>query len=106
MTPHAERHWIAAQSFDEGNPHVYDMVVRLAFRALARGRAHYGIGAIFEQLRYLSMRTRTNRYRLNNNYRAYYVRKMMAEHPKLETFFEVRVSMFDEPPSTAQGRLF
>jgi len=35
-------------------------------------------------------------FKLNNNYRAFYARKIMAEVPELAGFFEVRASAADQ----------
>lgn len=78
-------------AFHQANPHVYARLVELVADEVACGATRIGVGALFERLRY-SERTETNgdRYRLNNDLRADYVRHLIAEHPEWADFFETR----------------
>ena len=83
-------------AFHACNPHVYDELVRLARRLRVRGIDRYGIAGLFEVLRYdHTIRTGTADWKLNNNYRAFYARMIMANHPELANLFEVRRSAAD-----------
>lgn len=69
----------------------------VAHRALLlrrRGVAHYGIGAIFESIRFDYAAGLLGKdpegYRLNNNYRSRLARLLADEHPELRGFFEER----------------
>lgn len=79
--------------FDEANPHVYGNLRALALEAVRSGRPRLGIGALFEELRWRYM-VQTDcpegEYRLNNNYRALYARKLAAGCPELVNAFETR----------------
>lgn len=82
-----ERFW----EFHRLNPSVYHALVRLARQVKAAGRTHFGIGALFERLRFeAALQTWGDEYRLNNNYRSRYARLIMAQEPDLEGFFETR----------------
>lgn len=79
------------RAFHRANPHVYARLVELVADAVLRGETRIGAGALFEQLRYAE-RTETNgdRYRLNNDFRAPYVRLLVQEHPEWRDLFETR----------------
>lgn len=82
-------------AFHERNPHVYAKLVEIAHFVQSKGRASWGIAAIFERLRWVSeFETEGDLYKLNNDYRAFYSRMLMRE-PDLSGFFRVRVSAAD-----------
>ena len=84
---HAERF----AAFHQANPHVFDNLARLSLDLRARGASRIGIGMLFEVLRWqYALRTSGDDYRLNNNHRAFYARKLMADVPDLAGLFEVR----------------
>lgn len=77
--------------FDRKNPQVYKELVELALQAKHRGRRKIGIGMLFEVLRWNRFILTTDPdFKLNNNYRSRYARKLMAEHRELEGIFEIR----------------
>lgn len=83
-------------AFHRDNPHVYHELRRLALHLQARGRKHYGIGGLFEVLRWQrAMETTDHDFKLNNDHRAFYARLLMAKEPLLKGFFATRVSWAD-----------
>lgn len=77
--------------FHEQNPHVLVALETLAADYLAAGRERIGIGMLFEVLRYQSgIRTVGDQFRLNNDYRALYVRLVVERHPEWADAFETR----------------
>lgn len=78
-------------AFHQTNPHVHTRLIELITEAVLQGATRIGVGALFERLRYAE-RTETNgdRYALNNDYRAPYVRLITAEHPEWAGLFETR----------------
>lgn len=90
------------QEFHENNHHVYEVLVRLAREWVSRtGRRRIGIAALFERARWeLSLQT-TETPRLNNTYRAFYARLIMACEPDLNDVFETRHSAADETQMAA-----
>ena len=83
-------------AFHACNPHVYDELVALARRLRARGIDRYGIAGLFEVLRYdYTLRTGGEPFKLNNSYRAYYARMIMANESELAGLFELRTSAAD-----------
>lgn len=80
------------ERFHADNPQVYEQLVRLCRLAERRGRDRIGIGMLWERLRWeFYMSTTGDLWKLNNNYRSRYARKLMAEFPEFEGLFETRV---------------
>lgn len=81
------------ERFDELNPWVYRQLVRMTLDLVERGRRRIGIGMLFEVMRWNWFMTTTDPdsdFKLNNNYRSRYARKLMDEYPELDGIFEVR----------------
>jgi hypothetical protein len=78
--------------FHRQNPHIYEALVRLARQAKASGRRKIGIELLFAGLRWERFITTTGNdaYKLNNNYRSRYARRIMEREPDLVGFFEIR----------------
>lgn len=77
--------------FHLANPRVYEELRDHALHLRRKGRAHYGIGALFEVVRFhRAMQTRSSALKLNNNYRALYARLLMENEPELRDFFRTR----------------
>lgn len=74
--------------------HVYREAVALALEARRRGIAHYGIKAICEVVRWQRTIAEPGHdaegFKVNNNYTALLAREIMAAHPQLDGFFEIR----------------
>jgi hypothetical protein len=82
--------------FHNENPWVYRELRRLALGLKKRGRGYYGIGALFEVLRYeRAMTTTDDEFKLNNNHRAFYARLLMRNESQLDGFFALRTSAAD-----------
>ena len=77
--------------FQKENPKVYEELLTLTEKAYQQGRKKFGIQMLFEIIRWNRMiHTTDPEFKINNNYAAYYARKIMAEHPKYEGMFNVR----------------
>ncbi len=84
-----KRKWIR---FDLENPRVYELLIKYAFQLIERGHKHYGIGAVFERIRWhTEIETTDSDFKLNNNYRAFYTRKFNADFPDYDGFFRTRI---------------
>ena len=78
--------------FHRENPAVYAELVKISRSLKERGREHYGIGALFEVIRFhRAIQTNDPDFKLNNNYRALYARMIMDQEPDLSDFFATRV---------------
>ncbi|HEX8851235.1 MAG TPA: hypothetical protein VF761_17045 [Gemmatimonadaceae bacterium] len=92
----------AYEEFHRNNPRVFDELVKLAREAQAAGAKHYGIAALFEVLRWHRLKSGEvipddDGFKLNNNLRAVYARKIMEAHPELAGFFRTRARAGEEP---------
>ena len=73
------------------NPHVYDLYKRFAIELLAAGRKRYGIAGITERIRWHTAVTTTDsEFKISNNYRSRYARKLMQEIPELQCMFKLK----------------
>lgn len=74
--------------YHRANPHVLPLLVKFVDEAVASGRKHYSINAIFERIRWhMDIETTGDDFKLNNNYRSRYVRLLEQEHPEYVGFF-------------------
>ena len=75
------------------NPHVYDLLLRLAREAQAAGKTKLGVNTLYTRARWdlwLATKDRADPdLKLNDGYTSRYARLLMKE-PGLEGFFEVR----------------
>lgn len=76
--------------FHRAHPEVYRMLVEKARQAKANGLKKYGIGALWEIMRWEFAMRKAGEFKLNNNHRAFYARHIMAAEPDLKGFFELR----------------
>lgn len=85
------------EQFHDDNPRVYAILVRLAREWVqATGRRTLGIKALWERARWeMAITTRGDEFKLNNNYHAFYARKIMAQEPDLAGIFKLRRSAAD-----------
>ncbi len=83
--------------FHRKSPEVYSTLVALARQwVAATGRRRLGIATLFERARWeLAITTSDPDFKLNNSYRAYYARLIMAREPDLVDLFAVRTSEAD-----------
>jgi hypothetical protein len=93
--------WTEETAFDRfhaENPRVYEVLVRLAREWVNRFGGHkLGIATLYETARWeISLATNAPDFRLNNNFRAYYARLIMAQERDLTGLFDLRASKADE----------
>ena len=81
--------------FHQQNPSVYDELVQMSINFRSKGNAgRIGIGMLFEVLRWNRLTTvvKDDRgFKLNNDFRSHYARKIMLEHPEFGDIFQVRI---------------
>ena len=88
----------AMESFHRDNPQVYELFKQYTGRARRSGRKHFGVGAVWERLRWeTQIETVNDEFKLNNNHRAYYARKYMRDFPEAQGFFRTRVVRREDP---------
>lgn len=82
----------AFERFHAEHPEVETYLIALAHEVKRKGHQRYGIGALWERLRWhfqIEIGLGDD-FKLNNNFRSRYARKIMHEHPDLDGFFEIR----------------
>ena len=81
----------------EQNQAVLDLLTKYALEAKRSGRERLSINLLFERARwYSTVETHGDAWKLNNNWRSFVARKLMADVPELAGFFETRKSQADE----------
>lgn len=85
------------EAFNQANPVVYEVIVRLAREWIAStGRRQMAIATLVERARWeLAFTTSDPDYKINNDFRAYYARLIMIREPDLKDLFELRRSAAD-----------
>jgi hypothetical protein len=72
------------------NPDVAKLFLRFARELAAKGRP-FGIGLITERVRYeCAMSTTPGKFKINNNWRSYLARWLIAQDPSLEQWISFR----------------
>ncbi len=91
----------AAAKFHRDHPEFYAHLEQRTLTFYEAGQGHLGIGCLFEVARYFTrLGDKDSReFKLNNNFRAWYSRKLMRDHPELIDFFETRVQKSASRPA-------
>lgn len=86
------------ERFDAANPRVFQTLRELAYEWIEQtGRRKLAIATLFEVARWrIAIQTTGEPFRLNNDFRSWYARKLMREVPDLDGVFELRRSVADE----------
>ena len=80
------------EEFDTANPHIWELLVKFSMEAKESGLKTFSISLLIERIRWeLQVVSKFHdAYKINNNHRAFYARKLMAEYPELNGFFRIR----------------
>lgn len=82
--------------YDTENPAIYVKLAEFALQAHHAGRTRIGIKMLYERVRwYSTVEAKDDTFKLNNNYHAFYARKLMQDYPQLRGVFETRTSKAD-----------
>ncbi len=82
--------------FHAKNPEVYDLFKRFAFEAINKGHVRLSSEMIINRIRWeTSVVTTDKDYKINNDYKPFYARLFMEEHPTYNNFFNTRGSHAD-----------
>lgn len=76
--------------YHKQNPSVYEAFKRFAYEVLNSGRTHFSGKAIAERVRFDSLVSGNDGFKLNNSFVAPMVRLLCWEEPSFEEFFSVR----------------
>lgn len=78
-------------AFHAANPHVYDGLRVLALDLLRAGVRRFGVGLLYERLRWeRAIRTGGDTFTLNNDFRALYARLLVDDVPSLAGALRMR----------------
>ena len=91
VTPQQDSIQARFEKFNAANPHIYDRLVEAARRLKAAGKTKIGIGHLVEDcIRWAEERTTGENWKISNDYRSRYARKIMEESADLAGIFEIR----------------
>ncbi len=95
------------EDFHRQHPIVWDLFKRFTFEVLRKGFKNYSVNAIFERIRWeqdimigANEHLKDARFKLNNNYRAFYARRFMAAYPHHDGFFRTRKQTSEDSRAT------
>lgn len=83
------------EKYDIENPQIWEMFVRFTFEAIQAGKKMFSAEAIINRLRWESVVTGNDDYKINNDLKPYFARKFVREYPQYDGFFEFRKSKID-----------
>lgn len=75
--------------YHQQNPEIYNKFKELTLQVL-QNRARFGAKAIIEQIRWNSMISGNEDFKISNNYTAYYARKFMNEFSQHDGLFKIK----------------
>jgi len=78
------------QQYHNDNPQIWEQFVKFSKQTKAKGFQNYSVNGIFEIIRWHTPTSGNDKFKINNNYRPDYARKMMSEFPEFEGFFRIR----------------
>ncbi len=78
------------KKYDEENPQIWKEFKKIAKQAKAMGFKRYSANGIFEIMRWNTGVKGKGQYKISNNYRPDYARKMMKEFPRFADFFVIK----------------
>ena len=85
------------KKFHQDNPQVYKLFVKFTHLAIGKGHNRLSSEMIINRIRWeTEVETNDPCYKINNDYKPFYARMFMAEHPQYKHFFNIRGSHADE----------
>lgn len=85
----------AFEVYHRENPAVYVLFKRFSFEAIEKGRKHFSAEAVINRIRWETLISGNDDFKINNNYKAFYSRLFMKDFPQYSGFFELRKSKAD-----------
>lgn len=78
--------------FHSKHPEVWDLFVKFSFKMIERGFTHYSVAAVWERIRWEKDAggDGQSEFKLNNNHKAFYVRRFHRQYPQHDGFFRTR----------------
>ena len=93
-TTKADRFREDADAWIEANPQAWQYM-RDAAKLSAAHHRRFGIGALCEHVRWQMFAKGDDSFKLNNNYRAHFARRLIREVPECEPYITTRNSVLD-----------
>ena len=81
--------------YHESNPRVYKMFKRFTFEAMNKGHKHLSAEMIINRIRWETKIITNEDFKINNDYKPFYSRLFIVEHPQHKDFFRLRQSVAD-----------
>ncbi len=80
------------EEYDRLHPEVFAYMLTVALRVKTKGFRKFSIRTIWEQMRWYFQIEKDEgaEFKLNDHFHSRYARKLMAEYPEFEGFFEIR----------------
>jgi hypothetical protein len=78
------------EKYDDENPQIWEAFKKFSFQAKAKGFKNYGTSGIFEIIRWHTAIESKGEYKISNNYKPDYGRKMMRLYPEFKGFFRTK----------------
>jgi hypothetical protein len=78
--------------YHKNNPWVWELFERFAMEMIGAGRERYSSSAIIERIRWEVDRKSSpdERFKISNDFRAYYARMFIAKYPMCNSFFLIK----------------
>ena len=77
------------------NPHIYEAFKQYTFKAIAKKYQRFSAEFIFNVIRWETAISGKDQYKINNDFKAFFARKFMQEHPEYNGYFITRKSLAD-----------
>lgn len=80
-----------AVAYDDKNPNVWALFLKFAREMSLTGKRRYSAAMIVERIRWHTMvETKDDNFKISNDFRAYYGRKLMAHYDEFRGFFTTK----------------
>jgi hypothetical protein len=84
------------EKYHEKNPQIYEKFKAIAFEAIRRGHKNLSAEFIFNVIRWkTNVSAIDDKYKICNDFKPFYARKFMKDHPTMKGFFRCRASKAD-----------
>lgn len=82
--------------YHKDNPHIYEKFKETTLEAISIGHKRFSAEFIFNIIRWKTpVAAKGDTFKINNNFKAFYSRMFMNEHPQYKGYFETRKSKYD-----------
>lgn len=84
------------KQYHQSNPQIYEGFKKIAFQLIKRGYKRLSSKFICEIIRYETMISGNDKFKINNSYTADYARLFEKDHPEYEGYFSKRLLSLKE----------